>query len=68
MNIDDFSPKDYDQVQAMMETIKEMLSIDQPPQIGIICGSGLGILSDMIEIQAVFPYDKLPHLPKASGN
>jgi hypothetical protein len=63
-----FSAKDYDQVYATMRAIENMLNIDVKPKIGIICGSGLGKIADMIEIQSVLPYSKLPNLPQTSGN
>lgn len=50
-----------------MKAIERMLNIDEKPQVGIICGSGLGKIADLIEIQTVLPYAKLPNLPQAKG-
>jgi purine-nucleoside phosphorylase len=33
------------------------------PEIGLILGSGLGVLADMIEDAAVIPYENIPHFP-----
>ncbi|KAG8231582.1 hypothetical protein J437_LFUL011578 [Ladona fulva] len=33
------------------------------PQIGIICGSGLGSLADMVEGKISIPYENIPHFP-----
>eukprot|EP00794_Sanderia_malayensis_P018778 gene18778-20669_t len=36
------------------------------PQIGIICGSGLGALVEEVENKHVFPYDKIPDFPTST--
>lgn len=33
------------------------------PKIGIICGSGLGGLADLLDDKQDFPYEKIPHFP-----
>jgi len=33
------------------------------PKIGIICGSGLGGLADLLENKDEFPYENIPHFP-----
>ncbi len=35
----------------------------QNPEIGLIMGSGLGVLGDYIEEATVIPYDDIPHFP-----
>ncbi|WP_270171705.1 purine-nucleoside phosphorylase [Paenibacillus sp. SYP-B4298] len=35
----------------------------QSPEIGLIMGSGLGVLGDYIEEATVIPYDAIPHFP-----
>jgi purine nucleoside phosphorylase len=37
------------------------------PTIGIICGSGLGGLADMLEKREFFPYNKIPAFPVSTG-
>ncbi len=37
--------------------------IKELPQIGLILGSGLGILADEIENPKIIPYDQIPHFP-----
>lgn len=37
--------------------------ITKPPQIGLILGSGLGVLADQIEVESVIPYGNIPHFP-----
>src|ERR1700730_8476541 len=37
--------------------------IDLQPQIGLILGSGLGVLADLIEKPIVIDYSKIPHFP-----
>lgn len=33
------------------------------PEVGIILGSGLGALAEEIDVEAVIPYEELPHFP-----
>lgn len=33
------------------------------PQIGVILGSGLGVLADEVQVDAVFPYSEIPGFP-----
>lgn len=35
----------------------------QNPKIGLILGSGLGVLADLIEEATIFPYGDVPHFP-----
>lgn len=37
--------------------------IDRRPEIGLILGSGLGVLAEEIEDAAVIPYEDIPHFP-----
>ncbi|MBM7552393.1 purine-nucleoside phosphorylase [Thalassobacillus pellis] len=41
--------------------IKEQL--DSDPTVGLILGSGLGVLADDIDGAVVIPYNKIPHFP-----
>ncbi|MBB6021322.1 purine-nucleoside phosphorylase [Paenibacillus sp. JGP012] len=40
--------------------------IDSLPEIGLILGSGLGILADLIENATVIPYQSIPHFPMST--
>ncbi|RKD72917.1 purine-nucleoside phosphorylase [Sinobaca qinghaiensis] len=48
-------------VQKASSTIQSYTSIQ--PKIGLILGSGLGILADEIEEAVVIPYEKIPGFP-----
>ena len=37
------------------------------PAIGIICGSGLGGLTDLLEQAIAVPYKDIPHFPQSTG-
>lgn len=37
--------------------------INSKPEIGLILGSGLGILAELIEDPIVIPYEQIPHFP-----
>ena len=43
---------------------------DKRPEVGIILGSGLGDIADVIEVEAVIPYVRIPHFaqPTAIGH
>ncbi len=46
------------------ETVKYISEkIDQKPKIGIILGSGLGLLADEIEVDVKIPYVDIPNFP-----
>lgn len=37
------------------------------PLVGIVCGSGLGGLADMLKDQKFFSYSEIPNFPKSTG-
>lgn len=40
---------------------------DVRPKVGIVCGSGLGGLADMLKDQVAFNYKDIPHFPQSTG-
>jgi purine-nucleoside phosphorylase len=40
--------------------------IDSEPKVGIILGSGLGLLAERICDPAVIPYEEIPHFPRST--
>lgn len=40
---------------------------DVRPIVGIVCGSGLGGLADMLKDQVVFNYKDIPNFPQSTG-
>ena len=38
------------------------------PTVGVICGSGLSALGDLVEEKDVIPYEQIPQFPKSTGN
>lgn len=40
---------------------------DIRPLVGIVCGSGLGGLADMLKDQVVFDYKDIPNFPQSTG-
>lgn len=61
-----FNPKDYDQIYELAMTIKNMANLEVNPSVGIICGSGLGDLADLLQNPVVIPYSKVPGFPTPS--
>ncbi|XP_068142636.1 purine nucleoside phosphorylase isoform X5 [Drosophila tropicalis] len=51
----------YEVIQEIADFIVKGSSMR--PKIGIICGSGLGSLADMIQDAKVFEYEKIPNFP-----
>jgi purine-nucleoside phosphorylase len=50
--------------EKIAASVKAILSkIDFKPQIGIILGTGLGMLAKEIEPVAIVPYQEIPHFP-----
>lgn len=58
-----FSPKNYDEVADLAQTIKGLANLTYEPTVGIICGSGLGDLADLVENPTIIPYSKIPGFP-----
>lgn len=53
----------YDKVKESAEYIRRRTS--QKPEIGIILGSGLGALADIMENKEVIPYKEIPNFPQS---
>lgn len=54
----------YDKIQETAAFIKS--KIDSKPVVGIILGSGLGGLIDLVQIEAAISYGDIPHFPVAT--
>lgn len=53
--------------EKVQQTKDYLLSqIDQLPSIGLVLGSGLGILADEIENPIYIPYNEIPHFPAST--
>lgn len=51
----------FDQIQEARDAIARASSLQ--PKIGIVLGTGLGSLSDKIEVETRIPYCDIPHFP-----
>lgn len=60
----DFS-HDYNNVEDICKTILNQTK--HRPTIGIICGSGLSSLGDIVEEKVDIPYEKIKEFPKSTG-
>ncbi len=56
---------DFEEVQEIATFLKDKTSVK--PVIGIICGSGLGGLADLIANPDVIDYKDIPHFPVSTG-
>ena len=55
----------YEDVQSTAHYLLEQTV--HRPKIGIICGSGLGGLCDMLENTDVMAYETIPNFPMSTG-
>lgn len=58
----------YEDIEAVAKYLKGKTNIS--PEIGVICGSGLGGLGedlDKDQSKDVIPYDDIPNFPKTTG-
>ena len=53
----------YEKVTESAAYIKER--IRETPTVGVVLGSGLGSLTDMMEDKVVIPYREIPHFPQS---
>ncbi|XP_076752326.1 purine nucleoside phosphorylase isoform X2 [Xylocopa sonorina] len=50
--------------EALQESAQYLLErIKIRPKVGVICGSGLGLLAESLEDKQCFPYEEIPHFP-----
>jgi len=57
----DFNPNNYDDVQKLAEIVRK--TTRHRPTIGVVCGSGLGKIAQLLTEQDVLPYENLPNFP-----
>ncbi|VDN33948.1 unnamed protein product [Cylicostephanus goldi] len=60
-------PRSFDDLLAVVASIKSQLGDKAHAEIGIICGSGLGPIGDKVENPTVLPYEKIPGFPSVHG-
>lgn len=58
--------KCMDGVRYVQKRIQSVLERDVSYKIGIICGSGLGDIVDIIENPIMIPYADIPHFPRST--
>ena len=51
----------YEKVQETVKFIQD--KIQNQPEIGVVLGSGLGNLSEQIEVEIALPYGDIPNFP-----
>ncbi|MCA9042333.1 MAG: purine-nucleoside phosphorylase [Planctomycetaceae bacterium] len=54
----------FDQTAQAVKFIQEKWA--KEPQLGLICGTGLGDLVKQIDTDVVIPYDEIPHFPTST--
>lgn len=55
----------YEECKATADWL--LAQTDVRPTVGIVCGSGLGGLADMIKDQVIFNYKDIPNFPQSTG-
>ncbi|KAJ8688248.1 hypothetical protein QAD02_024043 [Eretmocerus hayati] len=62
-----FLIEDIFSFEALKESAQYLLDrINIRPKIGIICGSGLGLIVDTLSQKQCFPYEEIPHFPSST--
>ena len=52
-------------IEEAVDYIRERIS--RVPQIGLITGTGLGNLTEKMDVLGRFPYEEIPHFPKSTA-
>lgn len=55
---------EFDQLRESLQYVKSITSV--VPKLGIICGSGLGDLVNILDNPISIPYSKIPHFPEST--
>lgn len=55
----------YDDCKATADWL--LAQTDIQPRVGIVCGSGLGGLAEMLKDQVAFNYKDIPNFPQSTG-
>lgn len=55
---------EYDKLREALRYVQSLVS--STPKMGIICGSGLGDLCNIIDKPLSIPYSNIPHFPKST--
>lgn len=55
----------YEECKATADWL--LAQTDTRPTVGIVCGSGLGGLADLLKDQVAFNYKDIPNFPQSTG-
>ena len=55
----------YEECRATADWL--LAQVDIRPLVGIVCGSGLGGLAEMLKDQVAFNYKDIPSFPQSTG-
>ena len=55
----------YDKIQDVCKTIRERFPVQ--PKVAIILGTGLGDLTEEIDVDVTIEYEDIPHFPKSTA-
>ncbi len=55
----------HDQIQQAVTAIRQ--AWDTAPHAGVILGTGLGSLTDQMEVEATLDYEEIPHFPSSTA-
>jgi purine-nucleoside phosphorylase len=56
----------HDQIQQAASHVRNWTNSEHTPTIGIILGTGLGALTEHINIRSTIAYDQIPHFPQST--
>ena len=55
---------EYDRIMETVSAIRARWN--EKPDVGIVLGTGLGALADLIQVEAVFPYEETPNFVRST--
>uniref|UniRef100_A0A914W3D3 Purine nucleoside phosphorylase n=1 Tax=Plectus sambesii TaxID=2011161 RepID=A0A914W3D3_9BILA len=56
-------PINYDDILNIVNHVRSQVTLTEEPKIGIICGSGLGDLAELLTERQVIPFTNIPGFP-----
>ena len=56
----------YEMVQAAAAFVRDRVTLDEGPIVGVVLGSGLGAFADQLDNAVAIGYAEIPHFPQSS--
>ncbi|WKY05776.1 hypothetical protein Q1695_006183 [Nippostrongylus brasiliensis] len=60
------NPRSYDDLLVVAKSLRRKLGENAQADVGIICGSGLGLIADQVVDPVILPYREIPGFPSTT--